>query len=206
MTVDEEFWNTRYAEHEHVWSGRPNAVLVEEVTGLVPGRALDLGCGEGADAIWLARNGWQVTATDVSSIALERAAKQAAIENVADRIDWQQRDLTSSFPPGEYDLVSAQFLHSNREAFPRTEILRAAAAAVAPAGVLLIVGHGGPPPWEPESDVRLPTPDEVLASLELPDGDWEVLRCDEYEREQNDPHGQPMTRIDNALTLRRRRA
>ncbi|MFE9815538.1 SAM-dependent methyltransferase [Streptomyces sp. NPDC005773] len=203
-TSDAELWDERYRESNRIWSGNPNTALVREVEGLTPGRALDLGCGEGADAVWLARWGWQVTATDISRVALGRAAEHAAEAGVADRIDWQFHDLGVSFPGGEYDLVSAQFLHSMGD-LPREQILRRAAAAVAPGGVLLIVGHAGFPSWEHNhADMELPTTDEVLASLELPDGEWEVLVSAEHERIQNDPDGNPTTRTDNALKVRRR--
>ncbi|MBF8187042.1 FAD-dependent oxidoreductase [Nonomuraea sp. K274] len=200
----EEHWDARYAERSQVWSGKPNAPLVREVAGLEPGTALDLGCGEGADAIWLAEQGWRVTATDVSGVALARAAEQAKTAGVADRVDWQRRDLAASFPEGEFDLVSAQFLHSFVE-MPREKILRAAAAAVAPGGVLLVAGHGGWASWEenPHPGVHFPTTQEVLDSLELPEGEWEVLRSEEYERTQNGPSGRPGTRTDNILKLRR---
>lgn len=201
--TDAELWDDRYRESDRIWSGNPNAALVREVEGLKPGRALDLGCGEGADAVWLARWGWKVTATDISRVALERAAGHAADAGVADRIDWQWHDLGASFPEGEFDLVSAQFLHSMGD-LPRERILRQAASAVAPGGVLLIVGHAGFPSWEHDhADVELPTTDEVLASLELPDGEWEVLLSAEHERIQNDPDGNPTTRTDNALKVRR---
>ncbi|MEV3994579.1 class I SAM-dependent methyltransferase [Streptomyces halstedii] len=202
--TDAELWDDRYRESDRIWSGNPNTVLVREVEGLKPGRALDLGCGEGADAVWLARWGWRVTATDISRVALERAAVHAAEAGVTDSVDWQWHDLGATFPEGEYDLVSAQFLHSMGD-LPREEILRRAARAVAPGGVLLIVGHAGFPHWEqnPDPSVRFPTPDEVLASLELPDGAWEVLLSDEHERVQNDPDGNPTTRTDNALKVRR---
>ncbi|WP_285567180.1 class I SAM-dependent methyltransferase [Streptomyces sp. RTGN2] len=200
---DAELWDERYRESHRIWSGNPNTMLVREVEGLKPGRALDLGCGEGADAVWLARWGWQVTATDISRVALARAAEHGAEADVADRIDWQFHDLGVSFPEGEYDLVSAQFLHSMGD-LPREEILRRAAAAVAPDGVLLIVGHAGFPAWEHDhADMELPTTDEVLASLRLPEGEWEVLLSAEHERVQNDPDGNPTTRTDNALKVRR---
>ncbi|MFI6896801.1 SAM-dependent methyltransferase [Streptomyces sp. NPDC050256] len=201
---DAELWDERYRESRRIWSGNPNTVLVREVADLKPGRALDLGCGEGADAVWLARQGWQVTATDISRVALDRAAEHGAEAEVADRIDWQFHDLGVSFPEGRYDLVSAQFLHSMGN-LPREQILRRAAAAVAPGGVLLIVGHAGFPAWEHDhADVELPTTDEVLASLRLPEGEWEVLLSAEHERVQNDPDGNPTTRTDNALKVRRR--
>ncbi|MEU9095416.1 class I SAM-dependent methyltransferase [Streptomyces sp. NPDC048428] len=202
---DAELWDERYRESHRIWSGNPNTALVREVEGLKPGRALDLGCGEGADAVWLARQGWQVTATDISRVALDRAAEHGADAEVADRIDWQFHDLGVSFPEGEYDLVSAQFLHSMGD-LPREQILRRAAAAVAPGGVLLIVGHAGFPAWEHDhADMQLPTTDEVLASLELPEERWDVLVSAEHERVQNDPDGNPTTRTDNALKVRRRR-
>ncbi|MEU1482512.1 class I SAM-dependent methyltransferase [Streptomyces sp. NPDC005752] len=201
--TDAEMWDDRYRESNRIWSGNPNVALVREVEGLAPGRALDLGCGEGADAVWLARFGWKVTATDISRVALERAAVHAADAGVADRIDWQWHDLGASFPEGEYDLVSAQFLHSMGD-LPRERILRQAASVVAPGGVLLVVGHAGFPSWEHDhQDMELPTTDEVLASLELPEGEWEVLLSEEHERIQNDPDGNPTTRTDNALKVRR---
>ncbi|MFJ7997744.1 SAM-dependent methyltransferase [Streptomyces sp. NPDC096310] len=201
----EEFWDSRYEISERIWSGNPNAVLVRETTGLTPGRALELGCGEGADAVWLAERGWDVTATDISRVALGRAARHATEAGVADRIDWQWHDLTATFPEGGFDLVSAQFLHAPTEDFPRERILRSAAAAVAPGGTLLVVGHAGFPTWEanPPTHVHLPTPEEVLASLELPEGQWEVALSEEYERVQAGPDGEPGTRTDNVLRLLR---
>ncbi|MFB7291911.1 SAM-dependent methyltransferase [Actinacidiphila glaucinigra] len=200
-----EFWDARYAGSDRVWSGNPNNVLVSEVGGLKPGTALDLGCGEGADAVWLARQGWRVTAVDISRVALERAAGHAKAEGIAEGlIDWQRHDLGETFPEGTYDLVSAQFLHSPND-MPRERILRAAAAAVAPGGVLLVVGHAGFPAWEtdPHPEMHFPTPDEVLESLGLPDGEWEVVLTDVHERIQNDPDGRPTTRVDNTLEIRR---
>ncbi|MGW2056543.1 class I SAM-dependent methyltransferase [Streptomyces sp. NPDC001840] len=200
----EEYWDDRYGQDDRIWSGNPNVVLVREVTGTPPGRALDLGSGEGADAVWLARQGWRVTGTDISGVALGRAAEHAAAEGVADRIDWQRHDLGESFPEGSYDLVSAQYLHSYGE-LPREKILRSAASAVAPGGVLLIVGHCGFAPWEdnPHPDVHFPTPEEVLESLDLPDGEWEVQICEEHDRSQTGPDGRPGHRRDNTLKVRR---
>ncbi|MEV7867666.1 class I SAM-dependent methyltransferase [Streptomyces sp. NPDC088124] len=196
----EEFWDGRYEMSERIWSGEPNTVLVRETTGLTPGRALDLGCGEGADAVWLAERGWRVTATDISRVALGRAARHAREAGVADRVDCQWHDLTVTFPTGGFDLVSAHFLHAPTESFPRERILRTAAAAVVPGGTLLIVGHAGH--HEP-TDLRLPTTEEVLASLELPEGEWEVLLSEEHERHQTDRDGRRITRTDNALKVRR---
>ncbi|QHC24271.1 class I SAM-dependent methyltransferase [Streptomyces sp. GS7] len=202
---DHEFWDTFYTERDQVWSGNPNVVLVRETRGLTPGTALDLGCGEGADAVWLAGQGWRVTAADVSRVALGRAAEHAAAAGVADRVDWQWHDLAESFPEGGFDLVSVQFLHHPGEIF-RERILRRASGAVAPGGVLLIVGHAGFPAWEEHDheEAHFPTPDEVLAALALREDEWEVQLSEEHERIQNAPDGRPTTRTDNALKVRRR--
>jgi SAM-dependent methyltransferase len=209
MTIEnrspEDYWNERYAESEQIWSGRPNAVLVEQTADLQPGRALDLGCGEGGDAIWLAQRGWTVTAVDVSSVALSRAAAHAEAAGVAGRIDWQQHELGKGFPDGSYDLVSAQFLHSLAD-LPREEILRAAADAVAPGGTLLIEGHLGFPSWhhEPHPEVHFPKPAEVIEDLRLGEGEWEILVSREHEREQAGPAGEATTRVDCTVKVRRR--
>lgn len=109
-----EFWDERYRSHSAVWSGNPNAYLVSEVADLAPGTALDVGADEGADAVWLARRGWTVTAVDISPVALDRAAARAAEAgvDVAARIQLIPADVTTWVPPlAAYDLVSAQFLH-----------------------------------------------------------------------------------------------
>ncbi|WP_067185173.1 class I SAM-dependent methyltransferase [Microtetraspora niveoalba] len=203
----EEYWNHRYSESDRIWSGNPNAALVHETAGLPVGRALDLGCGEGADAVWLARQGWHVTAVDISQVALDRGAAHAEAAGVADLVDWQRHDLSESFPSGVFDLVSAHFLHSRVE-LPREEILRRAAAAVAPGGALLVVGHSGVPHWQHDghADMRLPTTEEVLKDLDLPDGEWEVLVGEERERVQTGHDGEQRTLTDSVLKVRRRPA
>ncbi|MEU4715064.1 FAD-dependent oxidoreductase [Micromonospora purpureochromogenes] len=207
-TVDTEtarHWDELYQRRERIWSGRANPHLVDVVDPLPAGTALDLGCGEGADAIWLAGRGWRVTAVDVSTTALDRAAAEAATAGVAARIDFQRHDLTRTFPEGVFDLVSAQFLQSPLE-FPRAEVLRAAARAVAPGGRLLIVEHGEVPPWSrlAHPHVRFPTPEETLAELDLdPDG-WRTERLDAPRRAVTDPDGQPATLVDHLVLVRRR--
>jgi SAM-dependent methyltransferase len=202
--TDESFWDNRYAEHAHVWSGNPNVVLVREVAGLPPGRALDLGCGEGGDAIWLAGQGWSVTAVDISVVALEKAAAHAAEAGVT--VDFQQHDLGASFPAGSYDLVSAQFLHS-RDGRLGADLLRAAAAAVAPGGILLIEMHqdfgpfGPPEGWD--GKVWFPGPEQIVADLRLRAGEWEVLVSEKHDRVQNGPDGHPVQRTDGTVKVRR---
>lgn len=212
-----EFWEARYlaerGESGQVWSGRVNAAVEHEVTGLAPGTALELGCGEGGDAIWLAAHGWAVTAVDISANALAVAAEKATLRGLATRIDWVQADLAAWHPSTEYDLVTAAFLHSPVE-LPRAEILRRATTAVAPGGRLLVVGHGALPPGaggdhdhehehEHEHEtVPLPSPDEVLAGLELPDG-WVVETNGLLERSVARNDGTAITIVDTVLRVRR---
>jgi SAM-dependent methyltransferase len=133
-------WDRRYAERDQLWSGLPNGALVAEVAGLTPGRVLDVGCGEGADAIWLAGGGWDVTALEVSSVALERAAGHARAAGVA--VQWLHAELVdAALPPGSFTLVSAQYPALLRT--PDAAAERALLAAVAPNGVLLLVHHAG---------------------------------------------------------------
>ena len=138
-TVREE-WDRRYAEAEQLWSGLPNGALVAEVAGLRPGRVLDVGCGEGADAIWLAQQGWDVTGLEVSAVALERAAAHAREAGAAVR--WVHAGLVeAALTPSSFDLVSAMYPALLRTAEAAAE--HALLAAVAPGGVLLLVHHAG---------------------------------------------------------------
>lgn len=135
---DAQFWDEMYSSRDQVFSGEPNGVLVTEVAGLPPGQALDVGCGEGADALWLARRGWLVTAIDISATALRRAARTGA--DVAGRVSWARADLTTmAAPAGAFDLVSVQYFPLPRR--PDRSALRGLLAAVAPGGTLLIASH-----------------------------------------------------------------
>jgi hypothetical protein len=204
-----EFWEDRYGSKEQVWSGRVNRVLVDVASDLLPGRALDLGCGEGGDAIWLAQRGWQVTAMDISTIAVERGRTAALATGVpADRITWVAQDLADWTPSATFDLVSAFFLHSPVE-LPREEILRRAASAVAPGGHLLVVAHAAPPPWwtpdqHEHAHEALPTPEEELASLRLAAGEWDVVIAEARLRPTTDPEGKPVEILDGVVLVRRR--
>ncbi|GAB3476270.1 class I SAM-dependent methyltransferase [Amycolatopsis cihanbeyliensis] len=136
-TRDAQFWDERYGSRDQLFSGEPNGVLVTEVSELPPGQALDVGCGEGADALWLARRGWQVTAVDISRIALERAAEAGT--DVTGRVAWTRGDLTGIRPPaGAFDLVSVQYFPLPRH---HHAALHGLLAAVAPGGTLLVAGH-----------------------------------------------------------------
>jgi len=201
---DREFWEERYRSAPQVWSGRPNRQLVAEAADLRPGEALDAGCGEGADAIWLAERGWRVTAVDISTVALERAAAHAVEAGVDHRITFARHNLLESFPAGSFDLVAAQFLHSPVAApGERDGILTRAAAAVAPGGLLVVVAHAGWPSWmtEPPS-FEFPTLEGTLALLD-PDGRWTVETAERIEQEMTGPEGQIGTRADTVLRMRK---
>ncbi|MDX6301231.1 MAG: hypothetical protein QOF53_2445 [Nocardioidaceae bacterium] len=134
----EEEWDEWYAADERIWSGRPNGALVAEVDGVRPGRMLDVGCGEGADAVWLASRGWQVTALDVSDVALDRARSAAADAGVD--VTWLHAGLIEAPLDGDrFDLVSLQYPALRRT--PEHDAERALLSAVAPGGTLLAVFH-----------------------------------------------------------------
>ncbi|MGC5166767.1 SAM-dependent methyltransferase [Luteimicrobium sp. DT211] len=206
------FWDARYAERERIWSGRPNAALVDAARDLTPGRALDLGCGEGGDSVWLAEQGWNVTGVDVAAGAVARGRDAADARGVGGRVRWVVTDLAAWRPDEEYDLVSACFLHSP-VAFPRTAVLHRAAGAVVPGGHLLVVGHAAPPPWSTDHDhwhdrpdheaAALLSPDEQLAALALGDA-WETVVCEVRPRDAVGPEGQAAHLDDSVVLLRRR--
>ena len=133
-------WDDRYSGEGQYWSGEPNPQLVAEVSGLPQGTALDLGCGEGGDVLWLARQGWRVTGADFSANGLARAAAHAAEAGVADRVDWWQVDARDFDAGGRtWDLVTTHFLHPPDGGI--VQVVRRLCQAVAPGGHLLVVGH-----------------------------------------------------------------
>ncbi|MFF2847766.1 class I SAM-dependent methyltransferase [Streptomyces sp. NPDC058001] len=198
--MDAQFWDEMYRGQDQVFSGAPNGVLVTEVTGLPPGRALDVGCGEGADAHWLARRGWRVTALDISPTALERAA---AIDTTG-RVAWTRSDLTTTPPPaGAFDLVSAQYFPLRQQ--PDHTALRGLLDAVAPGGTLLFVSHdlADLPPghrngFDPADYYQ---PDDISRLL---DHDWAVLIDETRQRTAPAPPGTSHTH-DTVLRARRLR-
>lgn len=200
-----QFWEARYAGAERVWSGRPNPSLVDAVSGLPAGRALDLGCGEGADAIWLAHQGWHVTAIDISATAIARAAAAAVDAGIpSGRITWQAQDLATWVRDEAYDLVVASFLHSPVW-IPRTEILRRAAGRVAPGGHLLIISHAAFPPWATHHDheQHFLTPAEEIEALDLPEQEWHTRVAEVRCREATGPDGERATLDDVVVHLQR---
>lgn len=198
-----EFWDAKYAGRDRVWSGRPNQRLVEQVADLTPGRALDVGCGEGADAIWLAGQGWEVTAVDVSTVALDRTAEHAVEQGVDDRLEIGVYDVLSGRPRldrAEFDLVAVSFLHVPRPDFE--SIYRRVAAMVGPGGRLLVVAHH---PDDVASGARRPhgpdllfPPDQLVDALGDP---WQVEVADAPTRVQESDDG-PITVRDTVVRLR----
>lgn len=192
------FWNRRYEAADRLWTPEPNAVLVDFAAGLEPGRALDLGAGEGRNAVWLAKRGWRVTALDISDVGLARAARRAEEEDVAIECvvaDWREHPLA----PSSFDLVVISYMHPRPD--ERPSMYDRAADALAPGGHLFVVGvgavdHGrrGPPDAE-----RLLTPERLRERLAE---QLEVLRCDSvsYERERD---GERM-RVTDVVGIARR--
>ena len=202
------FWEEKYAGTTGIWSGEPNRVLVDEATGLAPGHALDLGCGEGGDALWLAAQGWTMTGLDLSPTALARAGAAARTAALEHRLRLEVADLASpaDWPgDGPYELVTACFLQTPLE-FPRTDVLRRGAGLVAPGGHLLVVAHAAPPPWAdvpPERLHEFHPAEHELGDLALDDS-WDVLVAEDRERVAQGPDGHPGSLLDSVVLARRR--
>jgi len=177
--MDSVEWDRRYGGSELLWTGEPNRFLVSEAAGLRPGRALDLACGEGRNAVWLAQRGWQVTGVDFSAVALEKARRLAEANAV--NAAWVVADLLEYRPEQRaFDLVILFYLQVPEA--QRREIVRAAADAVASGGTFLLVahdrsnlehGHGGP-----QEPAVLYSADDVVLDL----GDLLIERAECVER------------------------
>ncbi|WP_378148305.1 class I SAM-dependent methyltransferase [Cnuibacter sp. UC19_7] len=215
-----DFWEERYGSSGQVWSGRVNAttaaVVAElEATGVAAGTALDLGCGEGGDALWLAQRGWRVTGLDISPTAISRARDAAAAAGLdegharfvaTDLSSWLAGEDGAGPTTDTVDLVTASFFHSP-VLLPRSEILAAAAGLVAPGGHLLLVTHAVMPPWAKGEDAAhhadLLSPDEEVEALALDPTEWEVLLVETRRRQATGPDGQPAL-LDDGVVLARR--
>ncbi|MNY21135.1 tellurite resistance protein TehB [compost metagenome] len=196
---DAAFWDRMYGHHQAA-HGEPNSFLARENEGLVPGTGLDVGCGEGADALWLANRGWRMTAVDFSSVAINRAR----VADAQTQVNWVQADMLIWQPPADaYDLVSLHYVHVPPA--ERTALFGRLAQAVRPMGTLLMVAHH---PSDLESTIgRPPVPDlyftaeEVAASLEP--GCWEILVSGTRPKTVTDRAGQAITIHDMVLKARR---
>ena len=205
MDEPADFWEQRYASTERVWSGRANQGLIDVASTLVPGSALDLGCGEGGDAIWLAQHGWHATGVDIAPSAIAHAREAADALGLADRTAFVVGDLETPMDAEQYDLVSACFLQSP-VALAREDILRRAVERVRPGGHLLIVSHAVPPPWHPAAHHHeaLPQPSDDVAALALPPELWEVELAEVRQREATGPDGRQAALDDGIVLVRRR--
>ena len=193
-------WDERYTAAERVWSGEPNGALVAEVADHEPGRALDVGCGEGADAVWLARRGWQVTGLDVSGVAIGRAEHHARDAGV--HVTWVHAGLVEAgLPAGGFDLVSAQYAALRKT--PHATVERTLTDLVAPGGTLLVVHHDLDPEhaddggFDPKDYVLLP---DVSAAL---DASWRIEVDERRPRSVSGGAGARHTH-DRVLRARRR--
>lgn len=198
--MDARDWDRRWTDkllHAH---GEPSSVVLDTLRGLAPGRALDLGCGNGRHALWLAERGWDVTAVDFSTEALRQARERAAELDLD--VDWVEADLAEYEPkPQAFDLVLVAYLHVAGGERP---VFRKAAAALASCGMLLVVGHdvtnigtGAPGPTDP---ALLHTPAGIVA--ELPG--LEVARAESVRRPVELEDGSSLEAVDALVVARRR--
>jgi len=167
--MDRQQWNERYAAQPILWDVDPDPFLGAELAGARPGRALDLGAGEGRTALWLAQRGWDVTAVDFSDVALDRGRRRVEEAGATGTVDWICADLTTLDPPaGPFDLVLVLFVHLPAD--DRRRLLRQAAAALAPGGIVLVVGYDSTHATEGEGGPRDPlilfSPDDIVADLD----------------------------------------
>ncbi|NIL44031.1 class I SAM-dependent methyltransferase [Salinispora arenicola] len=198
-SFDKAYWQQHWQQSHgdrpgSIASNPPNPYLARETVGLTPGTALDAGCGAGAEAIWLASHGWQVTATDISADALTHAADRATASRLGKPIRWVEADLTTWEPGMRFDLVTTHYAHP---AMPQLAFYQRICDWVTPGGTLLIVGHlhtsqstddhGHPA----EATVALA---DITAGLDA--ADWDIVTTEEHQRPVPGPTGQPVTLHD----------
>lgn len=199
-TPSERFWEPHYQRMGQSWGTRPNPVLANVINDLgpVPGRALDLGCGHGGDALWLASNGWQVTAVDVSATAIARVTDAAQRSGLGAQVAAVQQDLSRDLPLGVFDLVYACYFHTPVE-IDRNAIIGRASSLLSPRGFLIIVDHASSAPWSwVDPDQRYPTAHETLTRFGLSEK-LGVVREETAWREASGPGGQSATVADNII-------
>ena len=178
--MDSAAWDERYAATDLVWSAGPNQFVEQSLADVPPGRALDLACGEGRNARWLAERGWQVTAMDFSPVAVDKGRRLA--ERVADRVDWVVGDVLTATLPTGVDLALLAYLQVAPAA--RSEVVRRSFDSLRPGGRLLVVAHDSTNLTEgeggPQDPAVLYTAEDVLADL---DGRrFEVIRAERIVR------------------------
>jgi SAM-dependent methyltransferase len=190
QAFDKDYWESHWRQADEHARGQeilPNPYLAREIGTLAPGRALDAGCGEGAEAIWLATAGWEVTAADISAEALSRASERATKHGAApERMHWVQADLSIWEPDIQFDLVTTHYAHP---AMPQLAFYQRLSHWVAPGGTLLIVGHlhtsETPGHGQPGDGHHPPSEASVTATsirLILDPSRWDVVTADEPTR------------------------
>ena len=198
-----EYWEQRYSGSKRVWSGKVNATMASVVAELSPGTAIDLGCGEGGDVLWLAEQGWTALGLDISATAVGRARDEAAARGL-DGASFEAVDLDAWEPePASVDLVTASFFQSN-VALDRTAILRRAMTALRPGGRLVTVSHAAPPSWAKDHPAKMVSVQDEAAQRGGHADEWEIEQADERPRAAVAPDGTPGEHLDAVLVLRRR--
>lgn len=183
---------------------QPNTRLFEIASQITPGDALELGCGSGGDALWLAQRGWSVTALDISATAVHRLSQLAQETHLEHRITSVRWDLNQGLPPGDFDLINAHYLHAG-PGLDRNGIFRTAAHALRPGGHLVVVDHGSIAPWSWNQDpnVGFPSPREVHTEIELDPLSWQLVRTDAFQRMASGPDGHIAEVTDHILMIQR---
>jgi 2-polyprenyl-3-methyl-5-hydroxy-6-metoxy-1,4-benzoquinol methylase len=198
-SFDRSYWQQHWQQTHGARPGSmagnpPNPYLADETAGLAPGTALDAGCGAGAEAIWLASHGWQVTAADISADALTRAAARAAAGGLAESIRWVEADLTAWEPDRRFDLVTTHYAHS---AMPQLAFYKRISDWVTPGGTLLIVGHLHTPQAAGHThghghdhghpEAATVTLADITAGLDA--AKWRIVTAEEHQRPVPGPGG-----------------
>ncbi len=209
---DKEYWEKHWQEGQggagSMGENPANPYLDRELSALAPGTALDAGCGAGAETLWLASRGWEVTGADISAEALARAAQRAADAGLSDRVRWVEADLSSWSPEGSFDLVMTHYAHPTT---PQLEFYDRIASWVAPGGTLLIVGHlhsaDGAEHGHGHGDGAAPPVEASVtaASVEarLDPSMWEVVTAEERQRTLPGPGGRGRS-LDDVIVRARR--
>ncbi len=198
-------WEERYASVDRLWSGRPNDWLPQLAADWVPGRALDLGCGEGDDALWLAARGWDVTGVDLSATAIGRMLDGARAAGVEGRVHGVVLDLVADpLPAGPFDLVTSFYVHGgpSPESIQLPALLAEAASRVAPGGRLLVAVHCVNPPWHRHCALTY-GPGALREEIGEAVVGWGTVVCEERWRDVLSREGESGRRSDAVLCLRR---